>query len=74
MNYLNHGKAKISSYIFKSSNKSIFYNFFYKFFVKIFSTYIKVLQNLSAKYYEENKERIRKRAPERYQNLSKEKK
>ena len=31
-------------------------------------------KNLSAKYYQENKERLQKKACERYQNLSKEKK
>ena len=31
-------------------------------------------KKLSAKYYQENKERLRKKARERYQNLSKEKK
>ena len=31
-------------------------------------------KNLSAKYYQENKERLQKKAHERYQNLSKEKK
>ena len=31
-------------------------------------------KNLSAKYYQENKERLQKKAYERYQNLSKEKK
>ena len=31
-------------------------------------------QNLSAKYYQENKERLKKKARERYQNLSKEEK
>ena len=31
-------------------------------------------KNLSAKYYQENKERLQKKAPERYQNLSKEEK
>ena len=29
-------------------------------------------KNLSAKYYQENKKRLKKLAPERYQNLSKE--
>ena len=29
-------------------------------------------KNLSAKYYQENKERLQKKARERYQNLSKE--
>ena len=31
-------------------------------------------KKLSAKYYQENKERLQKKARERYQNLSKEKK
>ena len=31
-------------------------------------------KNLSATYYQENKERLQKRARERYENLSKEKK
>ena len=31
-------------------------------------------KNLSAKYYQENKERLQKKAHERYQNLSKEEK
>ena len=36
--------------------------------------YIKMSKNLSAKYYEANEERPQKKAPERYQNLSKEEK
>ena len=31
-------------------------------------------KNLSVKYYQENKEKLRKKARERYQNLSKEEK
>ena len=31
-------------------------------------------KTLSAKYYQENKERLQKKAPERYKNLSKEEK
>ena len=31
-------------------------------------------KNLSGKYYQENKERVQKKAHERYQNLSKEEK
>ena len=31
-------------------------------------------KNLAAKYYQESKERLQKKAPERYQNLSKEEK
>ena len=41
------------------------------FFI-IFSIYIKVSKILSGKYYQENKERLQKRACERYQNFSKE--
>ena len=33
-----------------------------------------MFKNLSAKYYQENKERLQKKAHERYQNLSKEEK
>ena len=33
-----------------------------------------MFKNLSAKYYQENKERLGRKACERYQNLSKEKK
>ena len=33
-----------------------------------------MFKNLSAKYYQENKERLQKKACERYQNLSKERK
>ena len=36
--------------------------------------YIKISKNLSAKCYQENKERPQKKARERYQNLSKEEK
>ena len=31
-------------------------------------------KNLSVKYYQENKERLQRKAPEKYQNLSKEEK
>ena len=48
----------------------IFYDFFYVF---VF-IYIKISKNLSAKYYQENKERLQKKACKRYQNLSKEEK
>ena len=55
-------KLKLKGEIFKSSNQSIFYKFFYKiiiiiFFFQIYMKYIKMAQNLSAKYYQENKER-----------------
>ena len=53
-------KLKIKWEIFKSSNKFFFYKPFYNFFH---------IYNLSAKYYQENKERL-----PRYQNISKEEK
>ena len=43
-------------------------NFFNNFF-----PYKKISKNLSAKYYQENKERLQRKARERYQNLSTEK-
>ena len=75
MNNVNHKKLKFKINIFKSSNKSISYKFFYNLFLDIFFIYI----NLSAKYYKENRERLKKeksvkKACERYQNLSKEEK
>ena len=44
-------------------------NFFINFF-----TYIKMSKNSSAKYYQENKERLQKKICERYQSLSKKEK
>ena len=57
MNQVNY-KFKIKSNILKSSNKFILYKFFYNFFF----IYIKMLKNLSAKYYEETKERLQKKS------------
>ena len=72
MNYVNHNKLKFKSDIFKSSNKSIFFdNPFDNFFSFI---YIKISKNLLAKCYQENKERLQKKARERNHNLSKEEK
>ena len=34
--------------------------------------YIKISKNLSAKYFQEHKERLQKKAREKYQSLSKE--
>ena len=45
-------KLKFKSDIFECSNKFIFYNFF--------SIYIKMFTNLLAKYYQENRERVKK--------------
>ena len=60
MNYVNQNKVKVK---FLSPN---FNNFFYKFFYKFFFIYIKMSKTLSAKYYQENKERLQKKARERY--------
>ena len=50
--------------IFKTSHKSIFYNFFlYFFFIYIYKNV------LSATYYQENKEKLQKKLM-KYQNLS----
>ena len=49
-----------------------FINLFITFFT-FFFIYIKIPKNLSAKYYQENKERLQKKARERDQNLSKKK-
>ena len=50
--------------------------FFIIVFYNLFFIYIKMSKNLSAKYYPENKERLqkKKKARERYQNLSEEEK
>ena len=45
-----------------------FYNFFKDFFVISFHIHIRISKNLSAKYYREDKERLQKKARERYQN------
>ena len=58
---------KFKRNIFEFSNKSIFYKFFLiKFFI-----YIKISKNLSAKHYQENKERLQKKTRKRYQSHSK---
>ena len=54
-------KLKFKSDSFKSFNKSILINFFIKFFVIVFFICIKMSKNLSAKYYQENKERLQKK-------------
>ena len=40
----------------------------------MFHIYIKTLKNLSTKYYQENRERLKIKAHERHQNLFKEQK
>ena len=41
-------------------------------FLTIFFAYIKIYKDSSTKYYQNNKERLQKKAGERYQSLSKE--
>ena len=60
--------------LLKSSNKPIFYKFFYNYFYNFFHIYIKMSTTLLVKYYQENKEKLRKKARERYSNLPKEEK
>ena len=65
-------KLKFKSVIFKSFNKStfilIFSIVFFVFLLLFFFCliYMKMSRNLSAKYYQESKERLQKIAPERY--------
>ena len=65
-------KLKFKSLIFKSFNKStfilIFSIVFFVFLLLFFFCliYMKMSRNLSAKYYQESKERLQKIAPERY--------
>ena len=69
-------KSKKLNYLQKSSRNHLKMQKFVIFiiFFIIFLTYIRTSKNLSAKYYQENKERLQKKARERYQNLSKEEK
>ena len=53
MNYVNQTKLKFKSSIIKSSNKSILFI--------VFFVYIKISKKISAKYYQENKERLQKK-------------
>ena len=64
MNYVNHNKLKMLKLHLKSCNKCFISLF-------ILHIYINISKNLSAKYYQKGKERLQKKACERYQNLSK---
>ena len=61
MNYFNQNKV---------TKVTFFIIFFVFFFIIFFFIIIKTSKNLSAKYYQENKDRLQKRPSERYQNLS----
>ena len=75
MNYVNNDKLKFKSDILKSSNQCIFYNFLqFSTFSIIFFHILKISKHLSASYYQENKERLQRKASERYQILSKQEK
>ena len=50
---------KLTCSIFIPSNKSIFFNYF--FFINFFSNIKKIFKDSSAKYYEDNKERLQKK-------------
>ena len=52
-------------------NTFFFCNFF---FYKFLFIYTKLSKNLTAEYYQQDKERLQKKACERYQNISKEEK
>ena len=52
-------KLRFKSAFLKSSNKFIFYNFFIIFY-NLFFIYKKMSKNLSAKCYQQNKERLQK--------------
>ena len=54
MNYVSHNKVKIGKWIF-------FKNFFIIFFYNSFFIYMKMSKNLSAEYYQWNKERPQKK-------------
>ena len=62
MNYVNHEKIKIFKVTFLNSPINAFFLYFDKFFYNFFFMYLKLrnIQNLSAKYYQENKERLQK--------------
>ena len=62
-------KVLISTFLYLLVNQ-----FFINFFIYFFFTYIKISKDLSAKYYQDNKQRLQKNAPEKYQSLSKEEK
>ena len=58
-------KLKFKSDIFKSSNKSTFNKFVISFFYYFFYVCIQMSKNLSAKYYQENIERLQERGREK---------
>ena len=55
MNYANHYKIDLQHFYVLCNN----------FFTTVF-TYIKMSKDSSAKYYQNNKERLKKKAPQRY--------
>ena len=68
MNYINHSKVKLRIDILKSS-----INFFINFFIDFFFLYKKMSKNLSAKYYQENKERPQQKLVKDIKNFLKKK-
>ena len=74
MHYGNHDKAKARNWYFYIFQEICFLHSFLFLLIYIFFIWIKLSKNLSAKYYQENKERPQKKARKRYQNLSEEEK
>ena len=66
MNYVNHDKVELTTFFINQ----FFFSFY--FFYKLFLVYIKLSEDSLSKYYQGNKERLQKKADERYQSLSKE--
>ena len=77
MTYVDHKPWHLEVTFLNLLINSFFINFFIIFFI-IFLYYFlykyKNVEKLSAKYYQENKEKLQIKACERYQNLSKEEK
>ena len=80
MNYVNYNKVWRDSFMFP--NKSIFYNFFDNLYVYIYIymyvcmyvyIYMQMSKNLSAKYYQENKEILQKKLMKDIKSLLKKK-
>ena len=64
MNYLHHDKTWLAAFLY------VIIIFFYKFFFM----YIKISEDSSAIYYQNNKENLQERAHKRYHSLFKEEK
>ena len=77
MNHVNPSKGvrriNFKAYKCLAGFLDLLINFFcYQLFNNFFFTYIKICKDSSAKYHQDNKNRLQKRAHENYQSLSKE--